>query len=183
MAGAASDAIQQLMRDNRVPTPVQTYLVTTLKVDTLARAHNAFDEPNLTDQINLVLTACGYRPRGDAAEQTASRVTASDVKQFWREACAENSIAITRKAGRVDEVTVGPLPSLAAAQLLTSWKGRHDFEMLPAWKLAPNQLGKLAREFEKAALTLWLVHRVKTVPMARHDKAQTKVPLWGRKSS
>ncbi len=177
MAGAASDAIQQLMRDNRVPTPVQTYLVTTLKVDTLARAHNAFDEPHLTDQINLVLTACGYRPRGDAAEVTTSRVIASDVKQFWREACAENSIAITRKAGRVDEVTVGPLPSLAAAQLLTSWKGRHDFEMLPAWKLAPNQLGKLAREFEKAALTLWLVHRVKTVPMARHDKAQTKVPL------
>ena len=117
MAGAASDAIQQLMRDNRVPTPVQTYLVTTLKVDTLARAHNAFDEPHLSEQINLVLTACGYRPRGDAAEVTTSRVIASDVKQFWREACAENSMAIARKASRVEMVTVGPLPPLAAAQL------------------------------------------------------------------
>ena len=177
MAGTASDAIQQLMRDNRLPIPVQNYLTTTLHVDTLARAHNAFDDTGLTTQVNMLLTACGYRPAGDAAEQSASRVAASDVKQFWREAVAENNIAITRKAGRVDEVTVGPLPSVAATQLQTSWKGLSDFELLPAWKLAPNQLGKLAREIEKAALTLWLIHRIRTVPMARHDKPQTKVPL------
>ena len=59
MAGTASDAIQQLMRDNRLPLPVQNYLMTTLHVDTLARAHNAFDDTGLTTQVNMMLTACG----------------------------------------------------------------------------------------------------------------------------
>jgi len=173
----ASDAVQQLMGDNRLPPPVQTYLVTTLGLDTLARVHNAFEDANVNVSVNAILVANAYHvhPAGTPAQQLQARRVGGDIKQFWREAVAENEQAIRRKATRVDESPTGPLPVHAATQLTTAWNARYDFELLPTWKLSPNQQGRLAREIDKALLTMWIMSKVKTLPMARHDNIAQRV--------
>jgi hypothetical protein len=173
----ASDAVQSLMRDNRVPEPVQTYLITSMGVDTLSRAHSAFEENTLARQVDDMLIACGYNPAGTPVQVRTARMAAGDIKQFWREASAENAVAIQRKASRVEPDAQGPLPSFVLSQLLSAWMNRYHFELLPAWKLAPNQLGRLGREMERAGLQLWLMHKLRFLPQARHDKLETKVQM------
>ena len=179
----ASDSVQALMRDNRLPDNIVAYMVTTMGVDTLSRAQAAFEEVNLSVQVDAVLTSNGYFPAGTPPQQRIARQVGGDIKQFWREAAEENKIAITRKASRVEEHASGPLPQFAAGQMQTAWMAKQNFELLPAWKLSPNQLGRLGREIERAGLTLWLMHKVKFVPQARNDRTESKVPLGAHSSA
>ncbi len=75
-----------------------------------------------------------------------ARTVAGDIKQIWRESVAQNEAYIKRKASGVDDAPVGPLPPYRTMQLTTEWNARYDFELLPVWKLSPNQLGRRARE-------------------------------------
>ena len=99
----ANEAVRQLMSDNRLPVALRTYLVGTLNMDTLARVHNAFTEALLDTAVNDVLTANGYHPAGTPEQVRTARTVGGDLKQFWREAAAQNNAAIDRKSKGVDE--------------------------------------------------------------------------------
>ena len=173
----ASDAVLQLMKDNQVPDNVRDYLVQTFGRITLARVHNAFEDTTIQVTIDAVLGTLGYQPAGTPAQVITARQVAGDIKQMWRECVAQNEAYIKRKASGVDDAPVGPLPPYRTMQLTTEWNARYDFELLPVWKLSPNQLGRLAREVDKAMMTLWQMSKVKTLPLARHDTAPQKFAL------
>ena len=173
----ASDAVLQLMKDNQVPDNVRDYLVQTLGLITLARVHNAFEDTTIQVTIDAVLGTLGYQPAGTPAQVITARQVAGDIKQMWRECVAQNEAYIKRKASGVDDAPVGPLRPYRTMQLTTEWNARYDLELLPVWKLSPNQLGRLAREVDKAMMTLWQMSKVKTLPLARHDTAPQKFAL------
>ena len=77
----------------------------------------------------------------------------------------------------------GPLPTYVAPKLQSTWMNWCHFELLPCWRLAPNQMGRLNREVEKAALTLWLMEKVKLLPQSRHDRPDSRIPLDQQGSS
>ena len=128
-------------------------------------------------EVSAVLTANAFHVAGTPDQRREARKVAGDLKQFWREATAENLAAIQKKTTRTEADVTGPLPTFVSTQIQTTWFGYCHFELLPAWKLAPNQQGRLHREFEKAALTLWQMFKVRTMPQARHDRALTSLPL------
>ena len=78
----ADEKIQSLMQDNRLPQQVKTYLVQTLAIDCLSRAQNSFTEASLANDVNDLLTACGWFPAGNPAQVRAARLVAGDIKQF-----------------------------------------------------------------------------------------------------
>ncbi|MED5585736.1 MAG: hypothetical protein VYB61_05220, partial [Verrucomicrobiota bacterium] len=165
------------VHDNRLPQRVNTYLVETLAIDCLSRAQNACTEAPLANDVNDLLTACGWFPAGNPEQIRAARLVAGDIKQFWREASEENQNAIKKKASGVEPDLAGPLPTYVASKLQSTWMNWCHFELHPCWRLAPNQMGRLNREVEKAALTLWLMEKVKLLPQSRHDRPDSKIPI------
>jgi len=165
---SASREVLETFGANSIAQDVQEYLINTLKTTAVHRLATLLDKGQENKQAEDLVLSNIVSLKDKVIE---TRVAKADLLQAVLEAQSINELWLKRKAsGMSVEEWEGPLPQYAQTTLQKAWDLRYHYVLLPQERMAPYQLGKLGREIERGALTMWQIVKVRTAMQSAHDR-------------
>ena len=142
-----------LLSSNHVPATTLVHM-TTIGCTTMKAFANWIEQKS--EMQNAILD-------GDAAQRT-SRSALAALKQSWREAEALVARGVKRGSEGLDEETIdSALPHHVQAQLETAFSAKYSWALQPRWRGCDSLLGRLKREADKWAPSMFSAGRVRSL--------------------